>query len=294
MQLKHFNKIILFGAVVAIAFSMCKTSDLRTSDIKKQGITAENSARGRAILQESLDSMHLEIWAKYPTYEATCTDRWERQMGLQLSPWRGENGAKLRIRCALNTFDSQVEWLEGQMKGEKLGIQSWQLYRQMPGSPAEKLAADKDLNFILPTMQYFMELPSRLSHAPIVAFAGEKAEKGQVFDLIFVTWESPEPNRNDQYLLYINRKTKRVERVTYTIRDNFMTTPKSFYGTALYSDFRQVEGVWLPFKMDVFPFGWTSKMKVHTFEIQDFRFGAFPLDSLYPFQDLPRVGDSKG
>jgi hypothetical protein len=293
MKIKYLKRSLLFVALSVLTFTMCKTSDLRTSELKKTGITPESTAKAKAILQEALTTMRYDAWAKHPTYEVVGSDFWHKQMGMNLSPWRGDNGAKLRLSYATNTFDSKAEWLEGKTKGEILGVQSWQLYRQMTNGKVEKLGADRQLNFILPTMHYFIELLPRLANAPIVAYMGEETLKNGVCDRIFITWNTPEPNKNDQYILYINRQNKRVERTTYTIRDNFMWTPKNFYGTAVYSDYRQVDSVWIPFKMDVYPFAQTDKMKVHTFTINDFRFDAFPIDTLYPFADLSKLGDFK-
>lgn len=293
MKIKYLKRTIALLALMVIAFPMCKTRDLRTEVIKKQGITAENTAKGKAILKQALDAMNYEAWAKYPTYEVIGSDTWYKQWGMKLSPWQGEGNETLRLRYALNTFDSQVEWLDGNLKGQILGIQSWQLYRKNTDGQYEKIKEDKKLNFILPTMQYFNELLYRLYNAPILSYAGEKMENGITYDIVFTTWDSPEPNQHDQYLLYINRQTHRLEKTSYTIRDNFMWTPKGFYGTAVYSDFRQVDSVWIPFKMDVYPFGQTEKMKVHTFQVKEWHFNLFSLDSLYPLSDLKRVGDAK-
>jgi hypothetical protein len=281
------------GAVLATIFTMCKASDLRTSSLKKQGVTAENEAMGRKIMQDALDSMHYENWAKHAVYEVVGSDHWQKPMGLNISPWQGENGSKLRMTYATNSFDSRVEWLEGSMKGQVKGIQSWRLYTQNPDGKVVELNADKRLSFILPTMQYFNEILYRLSNAPIVAFAGEKEVNGKMYDLVFCTWGSAAPNKHDQYLLYIHRQTRRMERVSYTIRDNYMFTPANFYGTGVYSDFRQVDGVSIPFLLEIFPFEQTHKKAVHRFQIQEFRFDSHPVEYLYPLEHLVKMGDSK-
>jgi hypothetical protein len=293
-NLLNLLPILLLCLTLALIFAMCKASDLRTQSLKTQGLTAANEAQGRSILQKALDSMHYELWAKQPMYEIVGSDYWYKQMGMNFSPWPGDNGAKLRLSYATNTFDSRVEWLEGTEKGLILGIQSWQMYRQktQDGS-AEKLKDDKKIRFILPTMHYFNELLARVANAEVVAYAGEKREADKTFDLVLCTWGSLEPNMNDQYLLYINRQNCRLERVSYTIRDNFMWTPKSFYGTAIYSDFRQVDQVWIPFRLDVYPFEQITKDKVHTFQIQAFRFDTSAVSMLYPFPELPKMGDTK-
>jgi len=293
MKTRRFLKVIIPALAILVLFLTCKTSDLRTETIKNEGINADNQQKAKIIVGEALMKMNAKKWLEHKTYEVIGSDYWYPLLFMNLSPWPAKNGAKIRHTFATNTFDSKIQWLDGKLMGEVMGIQSWQLYRKEIKGDYSKIKKDSKISFILPTIHYFNELLIRLSNAQIVVYAGEEKIGDDVFDLIFCTWDSPKPNKHDQYLMYINQKNKRLERVSYTIRDNYMWTPKSFYGTAVYSDFKEVDDITIPFKMEVFPFGQTKKMKVHTYTIESIIFDPIFIEALYPFEGVKKLGDSK-
>ncbi len=292
-----YKKIFLAGVFVAIAallIPFCRLKDLRSAELKSEGITPARVEKGRAILAKCLRTQGLDSFATHPTYQIEARDLWSKMFGINPGPWPGENGAWVRFRYATGTFDSDATWLEGALRGQRYGIQSWQVYRAKGDGPVEKIK-DGKMTFALPTMQYFLELPARLATVPILAYMDERTFDGQTYDVLYCTWGSAEPNKqHDQYLLYINRATRLCEITTYTIRDNYLPAPRSFYGTARYSDFREVRGAKIPFRMNV-QMGEPSTTAdyVHRFEIRDFQFDAFGVENLYPMPGLPRAGDVK-
>lgn len=291
------KKVLWFGLLVllvAILIPFCTLKDLRSVELKAEGTTRARADKGRAILAECLKAQGLDSFARHATYEIEARDVWSKILGINPSPWPGENGPWMRFRYATGTFDGDAAWLEGSLQGQRYGIQSWQVYRGKEHGEVEKVK-DKKIEFALPTMQYFMELPARLATAPIIAFLEERTFNGQVYDVLFCTWGSPEPDaRYDQYLLYINRASKLCEMTTYTIRDNYLPAPRSFYGTARYWDFRDVNGAKIPFRMDVQAGDPSLEEKyVHRFEIRAFRFDAFASDVLYPIPGVQHMGDTK-
>lgn len=283
----YFLLIIIFFGLLG-----CKPMDLRSPELKAYGLTEENMAKGQALLKAAVEAQNLEALRNYHVYSLKARDEWYKQYGMNFNPWPGDNGALLEYQMAFDTFDNRVTWLEGEMEGEIYGIQSWQIYHQGRGEEMEKVK-HKKIRFMLPTMHYFMELPYRLSKAPIISYMGEEILNGIPYHRVFATWDSPEANQHDQYILYIHPETELVERTTYTIRDNYMWTPKNFYGTAVYSDFRKVDEVMFPFQMDVYPFDHTQKKKVHSFRVEQIRLDEFDHEDLYPFAELPRLGDQK-
>ncbi|MGJ3236026.1 hypothetical protein [Marivirga sp.] len=285
------KKIVAY-AVLILLLSACGLKDLRSKKLIADGLSEQNVEKGKTILKNVVTQQNLKKLEDYGVYTLIAKDEWYKQYGMNMNPWPGENGVLLEIQSAFNTFDSRVKWLEGPMKSDIYGIQSWQAYH-IPNNEDIKKITDKKIEFIIPTMQYFIELPYRLMNAPIISYMGEENWNGNDYQRVFVSWDSPEPNHNDQYILYINPETNRVERTTYTIRDNFMWTPKNFYGTAVYSDFKEIEGIELPHKMEVFPFDDTDGKIVHRFTIEQVELGNFDKNILYPFNDLTVIGDAK-
>lgn len=123
---------------------------------------------------------------------------------------------------------------------------------------------------------------------------GQETVADRLYHRVLVTWNKPEPNDQDQYVAYIAEDNKRLERVKYTIRKNFMWTPQNFCGTAVYSQFKTTDKIVLPHEIKVYPFRKTDDKKlVHQFTIRDVQMGTFPKEELYPFPDLPALGDQK-
>ncbi|MGL5890730.1 MAG: hypothetical protein ACRC3B_12635, partial [Bacteroidia bacterium] len=108
MKTKIYWLSVLILISTILLFPTCRTSDLRPLVMKKNGVSQSDISKGKEILKEALDSIHIENWLKYPSYSLEMIDTWEKQMGMSLSPWPGENGASLKFSAALNTFDCRV------------------------------------------------------------------------------------------------------------------------------------------------------------------------------------------
>jgi hypothetical protein len=53
-------------------------------------------------------------------------------------------------------------------------------------------------------------------------------------------------------LINVNTKTKLIDYASYTLKDNYLPAPKGLYGTIYFKDFREIEGVKIPFQQTVF------------------------------------------
>ena len=108
-----------------------------------------------------------------------------------------------------------------------------------------------------------------------------------------VTWDSFEANTDaDQYVVYINRTTGRIDKVNYTIREfaRFAT------GAIHYVDFRDVDGVLIPLRQYI-----TSDVdddyedNIHLIEIdaETIRVDAVKAQELLVDPNLAVMGDEK-
>lgn len=67
--------------------------------------------------------------SKHKNYEFYAEDHWKGFFSIGTSIWP-EKKSKLLFRYATNTFDSQVEFLDGEKKGLIAGQQSWKYYEK--------------------------------------------------------------------------------------------------------------------------------------------------------------------
>lgn len=140
-------------------------------------------------------------------------------------------------------------------------------------------------------------MPIRLLDAPILKYAGTKAIDGNTYDLVFATWKTIQPHKeNDQYLLYIHKETGVLTFANYTVRGvpSFIA-PKNIYGSIQYDDFQKNEDeILYPSKLYIF----TNKLKkkkkaLHTLSVYDLMLNSFDISVLYPDTTIEFLGDKK-
>ena len=235
----------LLVAIVLPTLVGCSMADVRTAPLRDAAPESELIDKGRSLLQRVADTHGLAIWRTYTTQEVIMTDAW------QAASWWPESEQKISLKTLPGTFTGKVTFLEGSSAGTEWGIQSWRAYRRDPTGRLSFEPAQEEptaQTFYLPSLQYFNELPFRLLKATHIAYAGEREYRGKIYDLIFASWGSFEPNPDhDQYLLWIDRSTMLVAMCQYTLRD----AAPAFTGTIHFEDYRDLNGVQFPFKQTV-------------------------------------------
>lgn len=287
---------ILWLLPLALLLQSC-LADIRPSLIKREGITLENEEKGRKILQQAWKKQGFDKLERYETYSVKGIDTWQGMMGKMASPWP-EAKSNMLFRFEVGSFNSQVKYLAGKRANITEGLQSWNYYEFEEGKTPQKKELNLKTRFGLSAYHYFFELVDRLKRAPIVAWAGEKDFDGARYDVVFVTWEKAEAHdEHDQYQLLINQETGMLDYAIYTIREAFLKMPgaKAFYGSIKYSDYKNIEGVMIPFTQTVFlnkPHK-KEKKNMHQLKVSEFKFDAFEKELLKPFHEIEETGDSK-
>ena len=235
--------LVLVILLAVGAFWAIPTADLRSDALKMNGITGDALKKGKELLLETAEAHGLQRAKNYTTAEFTFKDEWNGLMGKVMNPWP-ENSVPIRMQTLLRTFTSRVEFLDGEKQGEVWGIQAWSPYKRQSRDAEVIFQKDGTIEFMLPTAQYFSELPFRIQEAEIIAYLGHRTLNGREYDLIFLTWGTPEANtKYDQYLVWIDRETSLIQKMTYTVRDKlrFMEATIHFF------DYRDIQGVMIPF-----------------------------------------------
>jgi len=231
-------------------------------------------------------------------YEMTAHFKWKGALLLMpMNSLPGNNDKDIHFRFATNSFDGQVQYLEGRKKHNIHGLQSWQGYYAKGSEDDFAECNSKRYAWGLSTYHYLIEAPMRLLNAEIIKYAGEKRVSNTLYDLVFVTWGSEEPNRQfDQWLVYINRETKFIDMTEVTISDFFVPTPKGLqHGSILYRKRTETSiGAHLPSEV-VIQIGEPKEAQRGAYKIslRDYKFDTFDRSMLYPLSGLEFVGDSK-
>jgi hypothetical protein len=289
IPLKVFR--VISSICITFLLGSCYSS-VATRLVKSEGLG--NQIKGKNILQIAWTAQGMDLMQEHEVYSVKMNDHWRGLTGKIGTMWP-DNDIDLSLKFAVGTFDGQVEFLSGKRKGDKVGLQSWELYEIDNDSVVFAKKNDKKLVFALTATQYFMELVGRLKNAELVTYAGEKKFNGKVYDLVFVTWgKIRKHKKDDQYLLWINKETGLLEYCEYTVRD--ISFPGSLFTACIaYSDFRDIEGVKIPFKQYVFNGGPNTNLDkyLHRFALRSFTFDSFPKKELYPNGNMERLGDAK-
>jgi hypothetical protein len=224
----------------------CTTADLRTPPLKEHGLTDAAAQRGRELLTQTAEAHGLAAWRGHHTLEITAVDEWAG--GWMAQGWWPKTHQRFRMQMILDSFTSRVELLNGPAAGEVWGVQAWRGYKQSAAADTITFSDAKPLTFYLPTLHYFTELPFRLLNANIAAYAGVRTHRGRTYDLVLVTWHRVAPQLDvDQYLLWIGRESRLIEKCRYTLRDAYDWAA----GTIHYDDYRMVDGVYVAFRQTV-------------------------------------------
>ena len=294
--------VAVAAAGLAAGCGLAPLSDLRTADIRAHGISAEDEARGRDLLALAAEAHGGATWAQHATWEVVLEDRWGDSFWIKRrSPWP-DDARQLQLQFTHGTGDGRVTFLDGEQAGTTWGVAGGQTYSQAPGQPpvwgdAPRMASR------LPTMQFLVEFPQRITEAPFVGLAGRRDIDGHATDVVFAAWGSVEPDPDmDPFRVYIDAESRRIRAMQYTVRKSGRTR----VGHRFWSDLRPVEGVWVPFhqtSLREFEAGDT----VHSFYVSAFRFdpvGAATLAQPRPTRSGPtgmnrsglreRVGSGQG
>lgn len=287
------SKYFLFplSFIVLLFLNACYSS-VATKLVKTEGLS--NQIKGKNIMQVAWRSQGLDLMENHDVYNVLLNDHWPGLTGKIGKIWPDQD-VDLDLKCAVSTFDSQVRFLSGKRKGDKVGIQSWKYYEFEGDSAVFAKKNNKKMVFALTATHYFMELVGRLKNAELITYAGEKKFNGKTFDLVFVTWGSLKRHKkDDQYLLWVNKESGLMEFCEYTVRD--ISFPSSLFTACIaFSNFREVQGVKIPFNQHVFNGGPNIDITkyLHRFEIKEFKFDSFDKAELYPSKNMETFGDAK-
>ncbi len=288
------NKLLKMGVFAMLIFllSSC-AADIRTDFIKKNGIEEAQAIKGKVLLEQAAQAHGADAWAKYDTWQVTMRDEW-RGLPTKLlgRPWNKDD--LLEFRFIIDSFNARVDFIDGDRKGEVWGIQAWETYKKKPDESELKWKDDGDVRFFLAAFQYFLEFPFRIGNAEIISYAGEEIVDGQLYDAVFATWNKSEPHKeNDQYLVFINKSTRLIDRIQFTVRDQFKFATSAIH----FQNIRDVEGVKLPYTVTITGKNTmpepSKKNYYHEMRIEDYAFDTFERAELLLKPELQYIGDAK-
>ncbi len=261
-------------SILILSFLTACVADLRTQVVKDK---KDDKTKGRELLTKAGEAHLIKNWKKIATYSVEFQDEFIGFKGKIASPFK-ENPMKAQLDYIPLTFDGRMRFLEGEHKNQIWGIQSWNTYTMQHEKASPVFEKDKNIKFWVPTYQYFIEFPARIQEAGVVTYAGEDTFEGKEYHLVMASWGTTDPQKDvDQYLIWINKESYRIEMIQYTVRDAYSFVQ----GTAIFKEFRELNGVLIPFHIPVKAKP-NDKKNLHEMRIRDFRINQVDVKTLQP------------
>lgn len=282
--------------VLSVLGQSCKSVDLRTDYLRENAATTLEE-KGRELLRQSRRAMGYDRLGETEVYEAEALYNWKGiWLMMPMNAFPGNNNNKLKLRFATNSFDGQLEYLEGRKKGLIQGLQSWEGYKIKRNNGELKRHEHDRYLWGLATYHYLTEAPLHIPEAEIVRYAGTKELDGIAYELVYITWGTEAPNKQyDRMLAYINPKNKFIDLLEVTINDFFLSMPKGMqHATARYEREKTSIGAYLPSNVTIQIKSPKKKSnKVYSYKMSNYQFDSFDKEKLYPIEGLEYYGFSK-
>ncbi|MFK7784532.1 MAG: hypothetical protein AB8B56_05445 [Crocinitomicaceae bacterium] len=282
-----------FFLLVAILFiqSCSPLYDLRTKSIQKEGITEENTAKGKQVLDKAWKKHGGDKFEQHTTYSFKANDIWKDNKFGKLGKIWPDFETNMEFKFQVDALNGKVEFFDGQKKGVAVGFYDSKYYELDSVSlstPDYSVEPHIRFAFGLSHIQYFFDILDRLRHASIISYAGEAEFNGTRYDKVFCTMgNNPEPNlENEQYMVWINQATGFMDYIEYSVRDPYVKPIgyKRFGGNLRYKDYREIDGVWIAHSQAVYPIKIREDEEkyIHRLTISEFQFDNFDAEELHP------------
>lgn len=265
-----------FVIFCALTLSACASGfkDLRPTEMRDASPTAEQVARGRALLDRAAERAGGRArFSQFDHLRASATDDWDSFLG-ELAFLQYDKHQELDIWVKTPEIgDTFIDLKNGSKKGQRWGVEDGAQYRIIDG---KRVPDNEPLSgLFIKATGVLMALPIHLSYADQVAYVDDVEFEGATYHRVFATWEQMAPQEKfDHWLVWINRETGLIEQAEFTVREYEATTafPVTRSGAYSMSDFREVDGMKIPHTIKtLFALGEDA---VHVYKISDVKFVA--------------------
>ncbi|WP_222983874.1 DUF6503 family protein [Flagellimonas meishanensis] len=222
--------------------------DIRPVEIMHMGngVTtgiSDREQKGRQVLNQCSEA-HGWIRGSSRIVSTKYVDDWSVAPE-QLRPYNNWPNLKQELQHDFLSFrlgNSKVTLLKGTAKDEVWGIHNNVPYKIINGDIGK--VDDPNMIPALVGKEYFIQLPYWIKKVPIAVHVKDTVLNNKTYHLVFGTWKTLKANDNfDQYIYWINKKTKLLEIVQYTVR---VVDPRAA-GFVVFDDFRKVDRIVVPF-----------------------------------------------
>ena len=213
------------GMAVPIFLAACSSglSDIRPDALKSAPPTSQSVARGNALLAEMFEAHGgLWRWRSFNFVTAKVSDEWFNSLFWTLAAPYTENPEHVAVAAYTHEFpNARVEFTGGKNAGLVWVADRDTIVRKVPSEAPErvKTADDGIFTSFVHNFAVWPTFPFILASVDRAAYIGPDEYQGQRYEKVLVSWGTLGPQaKTDQWILWINAESKRLERVWFTIR----------------------------------------------------------------------------
>ncbi len=245
-QLPFFRMTLILFHLVALSCAI----DL-TDGKGRAGFSALFQERGRGLLESSVNAHGtMGLWRT----KTTTTTRLTHEFGnifadTFVNPWpdRTTRGTLHSINGNLAT---RIDFGPGRNAGQSWGVNTGRRTYAIDANAHFQFSENKKARFMLEALHYLNEQPFRLfQDAAQVGWLDTIRLHGREYNRVLTTWGkdfAPDAGY-DQYILYIDTETNRLDYVEYTVREFARFARACMH----FSDYRTVAGIQFAFTKTV-------------------------------------------
>ncbi len=178
--------MIRYFLQIGLILTGCSLSDI-SEDLTRSVLDGDNTTDKEAteIAQKVYESYGgLDRWRSIKRTTLTYVDSWPNLLFSLFGPW-ATSDQYIAQSFWNGTFDSEMLLLNGPRKGRMWKMNDGTTYKIIDGRMVS--TDDPNTSFYLPTYQYFVEFPYRLSEIPILKYGGDTTLSSNHYYLIFGT-----------------------------------------------------------------------------------------------------------
>ncbi len=260
------RNVIYAFIILALSCQGCATVDIRPKSLSVSGAGEADIQKGRQVLQEAVSLQDpAGLWARSDAWIVVARDVWKSSFVRMLTPIP-HNDQRVEFKFDLNENAASMTYLNGKLKDRLIGFDADGLYLIRKGSRVKTNSARIGL-YLPPVRDYFF-WPQELAGFNYTVYLGEEDVGGQKFSKVYVCENaSPADKKQDQYIVWVNVNTRRIEYVEFTLRKLL----PSYRGVVKYEDYRPVDGFYMPFRI-VLPDRLGAKTYSHEFIVESMAF----------------------
>ncbi|AXT19956.1 hypothetical protein D7030_02200 [Flavobacteriaceae bacterium AU392] len=238
------NKIEKYVITTCLVLSLLSCRSNLLLD-KNQEVNIENIEKGKSIINNAAKTAGYQNFTTWNSYSSKITIKATSFFGKIGHPFK-DNPVQLKLKASRGKVGGELLITNGKQKGEIWGHINNTTYKKKTLKENKKIKKFKKEKFQIATLQYLIEFPFRILEADKITFVKDSILNEKSYDIVFASWNTFKPQKDiDQYRLWINKKTKQVEIVDFTVRDKLQFV----WSRMFFSDFKMFDGITIPTSM---------------------------------------------